>query len=356
MNARRLAVLAGFSVAALATSGCGAGGSPADGNAPNAGGGLLVPDAVTIATLFGIPDVPSPEVSREQELLVESLIAECMAEQGWEYIPVVLPDEVYGYPVEDELVRRQREGYDMAYYVLTHSSAETIVDPWAGWVDPNAAYLDGLSPDAWEAYHAALDGDVWVQTDTYSGMTGGCITQANDEVSPALPETDLFANEFGYEIGEIKVRVDEVFDLHVHGDPRVLELEATWSACMRDAGYDFDTNADLWAYVWGSGFQARLDAILGDDFYLNPDIVPGSGVVPVTDEERAALEDLLADEVAMAIAALPCDVAYQAAYEEVYAVIEAEFVDDQRDEIEAAIEKAIRDGLRWDWVVTDGYV
>jgi hypothetical protein len=368
---RRLALLAAVSLAISALSGCGAAGSPAASLDANPAGSRLVPGAVTIDALFGIPEVPSAATSREEELIFESLVAECMADKGWEYVPVVYPDDYYGYPIGDELERRQREGFNIVNYVLTHSSAETVVDPWEDWVDPNAAYLDSLSPDDWEAYHKALEGDVWVMTDTSSGFEGGCVSQAEDEVYSPLPE----AGPNDFVIGEVKIRVTEVFDEQVQGDSRILAAEATWSACMRDAGYEFATRADLWAFIYGPGFEDRMTEILGDDFYQNPidalsqeeqerfydSATPeeiaalNDGVFPVSDEQRAALELLRADEIALAVAEYPCAVVYQAAYDEAHAAFEEEFVNKYRDEIEEAVEKAITEGLPLDWELIDGF-
>lgn len=373
MTVRPLALLAVVALVAAPLSGCSGGGSPAAGPGSNASEGLLVPGAVTIATLFGKPDYERPEESREKGLLVESLIAECMAEQGWEYVPVVYPDFYYGFPEEDELERRQREGYDVAQYEIVGLTGGTIDDPWADWVDPNAAYVESLSArdltgEAWEGYFEAFDGGAFSNPESPSPYGSGCRGQAWEEVSEPPAESDLYSSEHAYEIEQMYLRVDEVFQRHVQDDPRVLELEATWSGCMHDAGYEFASNEDLWAYVWGSGFvsgstfepQAPADlgpgfsdrvwAILGDNYFEEA----ADGVFVLSDEQLEALEEVRADEIAMAVAALPCDLAYLSAFDEAYAVIEAEFVADQRDEIEAAVERAITDGLNWDWVVTDG--
>jgi hypothetical protein len=354
MTERRIRTCVAIALSATLLAGCG--------SSPDA---TVDPNRLTIAELLGQNVQLTDEQYRENDERVQELVADCMAEQGWEYIPVSQPDDYFVYDDTTELERRQREGYGIAYWTLNRGNDDVpIDDPTPVWVDPNAAYVESLTDSEREAYNEALYGTMLLYSTDGAraeessiiidpapsiGDDRGCYGEASDEVYGVTPTYDdaywEATNLFYEELNE-----------RVLADPRIKALDQTWASCMSTTGYPYDTPGDIWEVAYPE-FQARHDDIVGDDFYADPfegwtqdqiDTFFESATqeeidamynvqVELTDQQRAGLEALLADEIDLAVAEWGCTKPHDDNYQSTYAQIEEEYAIEHRAEIEAIV-------------------
>lgn len=283
---------------------------------------------------------PSEE-ERQQQYRVEELVAECMAEQGFEYIPQPLDERLRGPGEEYEeiwaLQRNDPERFAREYGY----GFSTMPDSWfvakedEGYEDPNWAIRESLSPAAQEEYDRALWGE-WPELEEGEEVDGpiepetpGCYAEASEEV---YGSGDDFAQweDINDQISDLYERIDN--------DPRVQSARQAWTDCMADAGhpgleevYDgqelvSDRMAELygWASPEGEDFEAEDDG----------SVVVAPSATPSVDP--AALAELQDFERAVAVADYQCrrdhyDPQYNAVRDE----LENQFIEEHRAELEA---------------------
>ncbi|KQR16829.1 hypothetical protein [Cellulomonas sp. Leaf334] len=229
-------------------------------------------------------------VSQENEARMhresEDVIAECMADEGFEYWPREQPAEW------DE-----SEQYTLEYArQYGYGSTTTVPEPELSEADrKNEEYRRSLSASAATTYDQAM----WDHTDS-EGNPAGCTQDAwvavyqesNWQEDPAF--ADLHAQFEAWLVAMLQ-------------DPRMTEAATDWSACMAEAGYDLATPSDA------------------------QDSVMGNGVV--TPERDAK-------EIDTAVADLTCQLEtdYQTSMLAAQHVMEQEFVDAHRDQLEALVD------------------
>ena len=81
----------------------------------------------------------------------------------------------------------------------------------------------------------------------------------------------------------------------VESDPRVVEANANWVACMQDAGYD--------GYV-------EQDEIIGEFEERLEELTEGEDPATLTGARAEELKQLQQEEIAIALADLECQIAY----------------------------------------------
>jgi hypothetical protein len=233
--------------AALALAGCT---SNNDDSSPDAGASLPAEGPLTEFLGFSAIDsgVPGlPQLTEQEEMrqgALQEIVTKCMAEAGFDYIPVSVADhltaafgDAYQLPAEEFAARY---GYGV-------TTLEASVDQEAP-VDPNEEIRDGLSPDDQDAYDAALWGGV-------DDDGPGCYGLATAEVYGTGGEDDgltEFQDLFNA-LGELYREIDE--------DPRLAAAHQDWAGCMADAGYpDLTTPADAQQAV-----LARVSELRGDE-------------------------------------------------------------------------------------------
>ena len=204
---------------------------------------------------------------RDREMEVQQKVAECMANEGFEYTPFI-PDEQFAYfdPAEEmtEEERMLKYGYGYFTYMLEESEAWEegggFGEEWDPSEDPNWVYQESLSESARHAYEIALWGDwenfeepeptydedgneIWEEPDW--AEIGGCYNIAQEEVFGGFggpdPEMDAL-----YE--ELWPKEEDMWE-RIQADPRMVEANQEWAACMADAGYTFATQEDIWMYL-----------------------------------------------------------------------------------------------------------
>ena len=95
-------------------------------------------------------------------------------------------------------------------------------------------------------------------------------------------------------------------DVVVDADPRIVEAHDNWSKCMKEFGYDYEDDQDEII----EEYEERLEELTeGDD----PSTLTGA--------RAAALRDLQAEEIEVALADLECQVKWS---DDVYREVELE--------------------------------
>lgn len=241
---------------------------------------------------------------REVTVVFEETLAQCMHQQGFEYVPAPRAVEPE-LPAEDDQNFAARWGYGI-------STAPT---------SPTVAEVPPTSAAEKDAYDAALYGERAVSDEGDPGAEpgGGCWETANaarggDPVDVAVAETAGLAKEL------------EILEMQIAVDPRVADQDRAWSNCMADAGFEIGTPADAPEAAILAG-QAIESAAAGSEA---PQVL-------------ADVQDL---ERQIAVTDLACQDAVDltGTVRRVRAEHEAEFVDRHGPEIEALIEVLHRAG------------
>ena len=282
------------------------------------------------------------EQFRQQERDAQEKIATCMAEQGFEYVPYVLNEEEIffgGVDSQEEFV--EQYGLGITYDILFEQPGfedEELPPEIAN--DPNYAIREELSPEEGEAYDRVLYGeepDIDFESMSEEEIDeffqsfefGGCYNTAydelfNDEASQA------FYEQFGSDLEAMYQRVES--------DPRIADMEANWSACMLEEGYQFTDEQDASIFILrrleevGAISELEVDP---DGFgygYSGENIEPGSAAY-------LAAEKILVEEIAIAKASMTCQGDVGEVFQEVFQEYEQAFIEENR----AALEQ-FRDG------------
>lgn len=178
--------------------------------------------------------------------------AECMLASGFEYSPV-LPNA--STPSADEVGPNSAEDYAKSRgFGIVAQFNESQFDPADPPVHPNQTYRASLSEAEYDAYEVALYGSVsdeqsdfdnvagsdsaagsdsdsdtgQGEDDGFPGATGGCKALASEELFSLFTVLDEFTPD-----------ADAVFDAWF-ADPRVLESNQQWLACMNEEGFTID--------------------------------------------------------------------------------------------------------------------
>jgi hypothetical protein len=267
---------------------------------------------------------------------VEDLVAACMADQGFEYVPRDPSewnssefDEAYALPPQEFA---ERYGYGVTTFDFTDQDED-------GSPDPNTAIRDGLSPEAQEAYDQALWGDIAGAMSVVAGTDDadgevvalddhGCYGEASAEVY-GEPESGgiVSFDEFNDLFTDL-----HALDQRIHADPRLDEPRQAWVDCMADAGLtDFERPGDareavfaLMGELYGFG-----DVEAAEDSAVSLDM----GANEIDPEKLAEARDF---ELEVATADFHCQEAHwKDAFRSVQHELESEFVDQHRAELEA---------------------
>jgi hypothetical protein len=294
-------------------AGCGAGSSP---NASGSSG-------KSFEEALGIDQASM----QAREAKVQEAVRTCMKAEGFDYIPLD-PSQSnmqvrFGGPSSD-VKDRKTKGYGITTGLMTKARPASGQND-----DPNRAIREALSeadrlaydialvgPDAAKAREAGSGGmriQRRVGSSAEAGGSGpqGCMDKAQSEV-PGGPE------QLGGDLKEMQTRAE--------ADPRVIEVNRNWAACMADTGYtDFEKPDDAQQYVEG-----KMDALMG----ATPE---GDGVTKFAiggdDIDQAKLADLRQEEITIAVADGKCQdkTGYAKVEKEIRAEYEQRFLDEHPD-------------------------
>jgi hypothetical protein len=225
----------------------------------------------------------------------QALIAKCMAAAGFEYIPVDVKT------IEQAQLRMRKEpGYTRRTYKekwglgVTTRFDNPVRDTGMG---PNLQIFKSLSKADKVAYSRTLWGDdpdadfVFTLDEEDFSSTGGCTRKAVSKVFTPVQLKGSYVNPK---------------DVLVDSDPRIVEAHKRWSDCMQRAGYEYEEDQDEII----EEYQKRLEELTeGDD----PRTLTGA--------RATALRKLQAQEVAVSLADLECQIKHT---DRVYRRVETE--------------------------------
>ncbi|MCC2309748.1 hypothetical protein [Cellulomonas chengniuliangii] len=287
----------------LLISACASGGDAEPGKGGKA-------DAPLTAYMDALYDIDYQKVHTEEE----NLIASCMQEAGFEYIPREISSADYG--DDDETFEftedyAAREGYG-------YSSPEPESDD-AEPVDPNADYLAAMSESERAAYELALWGEQDEPIDDeaeyeWDWTKAGCSGKASNEAWAASPMAAFEDPAYA----DLNEQISRLYD-EAYADPKIAAVDATWSACMNEAGYDFAQVLDA-----NNSFADQYSALW-------------QAADPEAGTDKAAEAALREREVATAVADARCqkEAGYDETLMEVVIAYEKEFVDQHKAELDA---------------------
>jgi hypothetical protein len=257
----------------------------------------------------------------KQQVEVEKLVATCMAEEGFEYIPV---DQNQGQSFSsDDMEDTNTEewvashGYGMSQ---TPEEIEESNDNAVEWVDPNQPYVESLSEGEMTAYYEVLYGaqptDEELNDDgsyDYKWENAGCQGAAQHEIQ----------GESVYEQEEHKALFDSINEIYtdVEADPKVKKLNSEWAACMADAGYP--------------DYKAKQEAV--------QDVIDKSNALWEENPETGPTEEQQAEareyEIEIALADFKCADAmdYTNKVTAVQFELEEQFITDHKAELDAIV-------------------
>ncbi|MCP3997145.1 MAG: hypothetical protein GY722_19115 [bacterium] len=320
---------------------------------------------------------------RSQEMEIQQSISECMAAEGFEYLPFVPADVPGGFGFDEfdheEWVKTQ--GFGISTWILEEDFMyEEADDAWAD--DPNMEIVEAMDEFELEEYYRVLHGgepDIIANTppeeleamseeelmefydEAYlNWMPDGCWNEAAEEIYGGGEADMAFWDEFGEDFEDVYSRAES--------DPRIVEAQIGWSACMAEKGHDYANQEEMWGYFhgyeqggeWVEGeFQKRVDAVVTwpEPVFGELDegvIIEGEGSVGVAttmvvvgegggDEfeyfgpeyDIEELQPLIDEELAVAWADYECSQDMEEVWEEVYKELEQQFIDENLDRLMA---------------------
>lgn len=222
---------------------------------------------------------------------VESLIADCMNEAGFEYIAPdfatirrgMVADKSLPGLSEREFFDRYGYGYSTLYTGLPPQQADANTPTKIGLGERNVQIYNSLSPADQVAYNRTLLGEnidatfaVSLEAENFA-RTGGCTRTAIEQVFSPEQLTVTYLNPL---------------DALIEQDPRMAAALADFAECVRDEGFDYSHPEEI-----ENDIKNRLYAITG-----------GAPVTSLSADAQAALAELQTLERAVAVAALRCEV------------------------------------------------
>lgn len=274
---------------------------------------------------------------------IEELVAACMAEQGFDYLPVdhaaviMLEKAPEGLPAESSREFVERYGFAMVHRPgedRVHHSGD--LDHLRGGYDPNQTMVDAMSDAERAAWDEALHGP---EVTTEGSEPEGCLPRAQATVQQPDPVDGGFT--------AIRDEVDlfwERFEI----EPRIRELTAAWSSCMADAGHlglaDRPVmHARLTAELAQAHRSDELQAVFDSwDWEAFPD---GPDPADLPQPDPAEIAAFAEHEIAVALADFDCRerVRYEGTRRQVSHELQQEFVNQHEAELEAwALHEEVR--------------
>jgi|GEM_PF-753530 len=229
----------------------------------------------------------------EEELVekveaVEALIATCMSDAGFEYVPVDYATVRQAMDADKSAPGLSTEEYAATYGYGISTQLELAganTPATIGLGEQNMQIFNSLSEADQDAYDHTLFGEntdatfaVALEAEDFS-ETGGCTRTAIEQVFSA---------------DELSAAYYNPGDALIEQDPRVIAAIAAWSDCMREAGFDYDSPEEV-----EPDLEDHLDAILD-----------GADFEELSAPAQAELTELQGEERAIAVADLECELKF----------------------------------------------
>jgi hypothetical protein len=172
---------------------------------------------------FNLDGAGLQKLARQQQ----EAIASCMKKAGFEYKVVGLGDfaDVFA------------EGFDPETFAEKYGyGVSTLIDPTKAGkpptLDANAVLVAKMSAGQKKAYNKALTGSENTSADAAGLGAGGCVGESTKKLFSSLTKLQALGPKF------------EEIQSRVNNNPKVLAGMKQWSACMKEAGYTFRTDAE----------------------------------------------------------------------------------------------------------------
>jgi hypothetical protein len=214
----------------------------------------------------------------------ESLIASCMADAGFEYVPADVETVERAMSAVRTEPGYTREEYKKRWGYGASTRFDNVVKE-IELGDQNLRYFGDLSEADQVAYERTLYGEdpdatfaFTFDEEDFSG-TSGCTRGAVEQV---FTREQLLASYVNPK------------DILVEHDPRVVEANAKWTACMQEAGYDYLDQDEII-----DEFEERFDDLVGED---DPATLTGA--------RAEELKQMQTEEIAISLVDLRCQIAF----------------------------------------------
>lgn len=272
-----------------------------------------------------------------ENLRREELIAQCMAKEGFEYVPntnnggTVVGGDEYDGPAWDSLEFAQQYGYGVVDWP-GRAEMEESDDSYEEYVDPNQGYIDSLSESEQQAYFETLYGipqDYEEPLDgeeveyEYNWEDNGCWGWAENELNAGSGSNAWEDPEFE----DLFAALDEMWSASQESAD-IVAANQEWASCMDEAGFPgFTQQQDAMNSMYERQNQIYENAATPDGEWVEPD--------------RALFDELQADEIVMATADWKCKdkVNYNERLRKADFQAQQEFVDTHRAQLDALVAK-----------------
>ena len=271
-----------------------------------------------MSSMYGDFDEDSMLTQQNEQ---EELVATCMADEGFDYVPVdnsqysgmMSSDDGEEYGTEKWVAEN---GYGMS------QSPEQIAeqpDQSQEFIDPNQDYVMSLSEGEQTAYYEVLYGPQPTEEELgedgsyeYNWETSGCQGFASHEVNGDQPSQDDHA--------ALYEAMSALYE-DAQNSPELVALDAEWATCMADAGHaEFTKKSEA---------QESISNAQNAIYESATDSAP----------DEQALADLRETELTLAMADFTCaeEIDYTTASMKVQFELEEQFIVDHKAELDALI-------------------
>ncbi len=224
---------------------------------------------------------------------VESLIAQCMSDAGFEYIAAdyntvrrgMVADKSFPGLSEKGFFIEYGYGISTLYTGLPPQLSDVSIPAKIGLGTQNVQIFENLSPADQVAYNQTLFGEnsdaafaVAIETEDFS-RTGGCTRTAIEQVFDPEQLTTTYLNPK---------------DALIEEDPRMAAAIIDYGECIRDAGFEYN-------------HEREIEPDLRDRLWA---ITQGAPVKSLSSDAQTALAELQTYERALAVASFDCEVKY----------------------------------------------
>lgn len=255
----------------------------------------------------------------------EELIAQCMTEEGFEYIPASSTGSI-SFSSDDVYQPDSREWVaQYGYGMINYPGGDEQAEPAEEYVDPNQDYISSLSEAEQTAFYEVLYGPPTPAEEMnedgsyeyeYDWTTAGCHGWAQHEMEGDDPTTS----------DEHKPLMNALNDFYtgLATAPELADVNVAWAACMDEGGYP--------------GFSAQSDAQMSISDELNAYYENQTEWL----EDDPALAELGEREIELALVDLECrdKTDYRAKSTEITVALEEQFIDDHQAELDAFVAAA----------------
>ncbi len=283
LQSRRAGLLALGLVMGILVAACGSSSQPPASSADT--------PAATQSSLPGTEEFGLTEEELVQSIeAVESLIAKCMSDAGFEYVAVdyntvrrgMLADKTLPGVNDEEYIAQFGYGISTLYTGLAPQAAEASTPAKIGLGEQNVQIFNSLSPADQVAYSRTLFGEntdatfaVMLEAEDFS-RTGGCTRAAIEQVFK--PE-------------QLSVTYINPIDALIEQDPRVIAALTQFADCLREEGFNYNHPGEI-----EPDLKNRLFAI-----------TKGAPPEALSPDAQAALTELQGEERAIAAVAFDCE-------------------------------------------------